>query len=186
MEVIIKERLSDYLEENKILVQFQHGFRKKQSTLTNLIDFYEEVTKELDQGNKVDVVYLDFQKAFDEVSHFKQIAKLSNIGIGGELLNWISGWLTDRRQRVVINGCYSQWRDVGSGVPQGSVLGPLLFLIYINDMGCSLESKISFFADDCKVMRIVNENGDIKNLQKDLDKLYNWAKEWDMSFNVSK
>src|SRR5215813_11252394 len=186
METIIKERLSEYLEENEILVNYQHGFRKNQSTLTNLIDFYEEVTKELDIGNVVDVVYLDFQKAFDKVSHFKLITKLSNIGIGGDLLKWISSWLTNRKQRVMINGSYSQWRDVGSGVPQGSVLGPLLFLIFINDMGRNVGGKFSFFADDCKIMRVVNENGDIQNLQDDLDKLYNWANEWDMSFNVGK
>ena len=148
MEVIIKETLSEYLEVNEILVNYQHGFRQKQSTLTNLIDFYEGVTRELDLGNKVDVAYLDFQKAFDKVSHFKLITKLQNIGLGGELLNWIAGWLTGRKQRVMINGCYSRWKDVRSGVPQGSVLGPLLFLIYINDMGSNVGGKISFFADD--------------------------------------
>ena len=88
----------DYLETNQILIQSQHGFRKKKSTLTNLIEFYDEVTKELDLGNKVDVAYLDFQKAFDKVSHFKLIIELRNIRIGSELLKWISGWLTDRKQ----------------------------------------------------------------------------------------
>src|SRR5215813_15473945 len=131
METIIKERLMDYLETNQILIHSQHGFRKKKSTLTNLIEFYDEITKEIDLGNKVNVAYLDFQKEFDKVSHFKRTVKLWNIGIGGELLEWISAWLTDRKQSVVINGNCSHWTEVGSGIPQGSVLGPLLFLIYV-------------------------------------------------------
>src|SRR5215813_8712498 len=103
MEAVIKETLSEYLEVNEILVNYQHGFRQKQSTLTNLINFYEEVIRELDLGNKVDVAYLDFQKAFDKVSHFMLATKLKNIGLGGELRKWIAGWLSCGKQRVMIN-----------------------------------------------------------------------------------
>ena len=116
---------------------------------------------------------LQFRSAYAQAAtaHYKLTVKLRNIGIGGELLEWISAWLTDRKQRVAINGYCSHWTTVGSGIPRGSVLRPLLFLIFINDMGRDVGDKISFFADDSKIMRVINETGDVNGLQEDLDKL---------------
>ena len=129
---------------------------------------------------------LDFQKAFDKVSHYKLLQKLQDIGIGGKLLKWIRNWILGRKQRVSINGTYSSWVEVTSGVPQGSVLGPIFFLIFINDLGSEGTGLLSNFADDTKLMKIVNTETDSKHLQQELDQLQSWADAWSMNFNVNK
>ena len=111
------------------------------------------MTKVLDEGDPLDIIYLDFAKAFDKVPHKRLIKKLEAHGIAGNVSRWIKNWLTDRRQRVNINGKTSNWANVLSGVPQGSVLGPLLFLIYINDIDDGIISKIWKFADDTKICK---------------------------------
>ena len=152
LEKIIKEDLVHYLESNKLIFETQHGFRIKKSCLTNLLEFTKFVGDKIDEGKPVDVIYLDFQKAFDKVPHIRLINKLKALGIGGNVLNWIREWLKDRVQRVVINGEKSDWAHVSSGVPQGSVLGPILFIIYINDIDESILSLILKFADDTKLV----------------------------------
>jgi len=107
-------------------------------------------------------------------------------GIGGKVANWIENWLTNRRQTVYINGKFSNWKDVTSGVPQGSVLGPVLFLLYINDLDDNIESLVTKFADDTKLCRIVNGYNDGSLMQSDLDKIVQWSNIWQMSFNVKK
>ena len=126
-------------------------------------------------GSPVDVIYLDFQKAFDKVPHQRLILKLKSHGMGNSIINWIEQWLNDRRQRVVVDGEVSSWKPVLSGVPQGSVLGPILFLIYINDLEEGVTGNILKFADDTKLFRKTKGIGDKQKLQDDIDKLVRWS-----------
>ena len=186
LETLIRDKLVNHLEENKLLRDTQHGFRNRRSCLTNLLDFLHDVFNQYDESKAVDVIYLDFQKAFDKVPHKRLLAKLKAHGIDGVVLRWIENWLINRKQRVVINGKASNWTNVTSGVPQGSVLGPILFLVYINDIDEGLTCIISKFADDTKIANTVVSNNEAKEMQNNLDKLTNWAKTWQMSFNTDK
>ena len=128
----------------------------------------------------MNVVYLDFQKVFDKVPHQRLILKLKAHGIGNDVINWIEKWLTHRRQRAIADGVISNWKSVLSAFPQGSVLGPILFLIYIyiNDLDNDISSKVLKFADDTKVFRKVTHDTDKQSLQDDLDKLFKWSEKW--------
>ena len=186
MESIIKDAVLDHLLSNGLLNLSQHGFLPKRSCVSNLLGFLDTVTQLVDLNNDVDVIYLDFQKAFDKVPLNRLMLKISSLGVQGRCSDWIRAWLSNRLQRVVINGNMSSWMSVSSGVPQGSVLGPLLFLIFINDIDNGLNSEILKFADDTKLFRKVNNSGDSVALQSDLDKLVDWSQRWQMSFNASK
>ena len=141
------------------LVKHKAWVPKSKIMPNKFVKFFEEITKWVDDGSPVDVVYLDFQKAFDKVPHQRLILKLKSHGMGNSIINWIEQWLTDRRQRVVIDGEVSSWKSVLSGVPQGSVLGPILCLVYINDLE---EGKLLKFADDTKLFTKTKEIGDKK------------------------
>lgn len=138
------------------------------------------------QGTNIDIIYLDFAKAFDKVPHHRLLQKLKAHGINGKIWNWIRAWLTNRNQRVCIKGKASTWAEVLSGVPQGSVLGPVLFLIYINDLEEGIENWILKFADDSKIFSRIQDADDHLRLQKDLNQLLEWSREWQMKFNVEK
>ena len=127
LESIIRDHMMDFLIKHKLLNPSQHGFLKAKSCLTNLLYFLEEIMKWVDDGSPVDVIYLDFQKAFDKVPHQRVIRKLKSHGMGNNIINWVEQWLTDRRQRVVVDGEVSSWKSVLSGVPQGYVLGRFYF-----------------------------------------------------------
>uniref|UniRef100_A0A803J1V1 Reverse transcriptase domain-containing protein n=1 Tax=Xenopus tropicalis TaxID=8364 RepID=A0A803J1V1_XENTR len=159
---------------------------RNRSCQTNLVAFYEEVSRNLDAGMAVDVIYLDFAKAFDTVPHRRLMIKLRNIGLEHNICNWIENWLKDRVHRVVGNGTFSNWTSVVSGVPQGSVLGPLLFNLFINDLEVGIDSIVSIFADDTKLCKTISSMQDAAALQSDLTKLDNWAANWEMRFNVDK
>ena len=186
LEWLIKDHMVDFLVKHKLLNSSQHGFLKARSCLTNMLCFLEEITKWIDVGSPVDIIYLDFQKAFDKVPHQRLLLKLKAHGIGDSINDWIEQWLTDRRQRVVVDGEVSNWKSVLRGVPQGSVLGPILFLIYINDLDDSITSNVLKFADDTKLFRKVNTDGDKQHLQNDLDRLVKWSEKWQMLFNFGK
>jgi len=188
METIIKEKVVAHLSRNKLIYSSQHGFTKKRSCTTNLLEFFEVVTKTIDQGVPVDVVYLDFAKAFDKVPRMRLVEKMRSNNIQGELISWISNWLSNRRQRVRVGEFYSDWTSVDSGVPQGSVLGPEAFRIYINDIDDAIRSVecINKFADDTKIAKQIRSEEDRQSLQSALDNLYEWTVTWDMRFNVSK
>ena len=186
METIIRDNIVKFLEENDIMNDSQHGFRNKRSCLTNLLDFFHYVFDVYDESKAVDIVYLDFQKAFDKVPHKRLLSKVLSHGITGNIHTWLKDWLSERKQRVVINGFMSSWLDVKSGVPQGSVLGPILFLIYVNDIDDGLNCKVSKFADDTKIACKVTTTRERETLQSDLDRLTHWANEWQMKFNIEK
>ena len=186
MENILRDAIVDHLEKNKLINETQHGFRKAKSCVSNLLLYWNELTDYIDKGTPVDVVYLDLQKAFDTVPHKRLIAKIKAHGIDGWILKWIHEWLSERKQRVVLNGQISQWNEVSSSVVQGSVLGPVCFSMYMNDMEINLESSTSMFADDTKIIRPIVTQKDRDTLQNDLDKLMVWTQKWQMKFNVDK
>ena len=190
MESIIKDHIVDHLDANQLINASQHGFMKSRSCVTNLLQFLEVVTSEVDKGQSLDLVYLDYAKAFDKVPKLRLLEKMKAHGIGGNLLRWIECWLTNRRQRVVLNGKYSDWIDVLSGVPQGSVLGPLGFVIFINDLdeaAGDLITVLSKFADDTKAGQVLSvDNNSSSKLQTCLDNFCKWSLDWGMEFNTAK
>ena len=173
----------EFLVKHKLINTSHHGFLKARSCLTNLLCFLEEITKWVDDWSPVDVVYLDFQKAFDKVPHQRLLLKLKAHCIGNGVINRIEKWLTHRRQRAIVDGEVSNWKSVLSGVPQGSVSGPMLFLIHINDLEDAISSKVLKFVDDTKVFRNVTNDTDKQSLQDDLDKLVKWSEKWQMLLN---
>ena len=186
MEKIIKEEIVKHLENNNLITDSQHGFRSKKSCLTNLLEFSENIAGVLDNGDPIDVIYLDFQKAFDKVPHERLLLKLRAHGVVGKVWEWIKEWLSKRAQRVVVNGVQSDWTEVFSGVPQGSVLGPILFTIFINDLEDDVKSKIFKFADDTKLTGRVGDENQREIIKGDLGILSEWAKDWEMPFNIEK
>jgi len=136
----------------------QHGFRSGFSCGSNLLFFLETITSLVDAKENVDAIYLDLAKAFGKVPHKRLLLKLEAHGIGGLVSNWIKSWIADRQQRVIVDGLHSQWKEVWSGIPQCSVLGPVLFLIYINDSDRDIASRVLKFADDTKLYCPVNSH----------------------------
>ncbi len=172
--------------ENNLFCDAQHGFFPGRSCMTQLLTVIEMWTASLDRGKPVDAIYLDFKKAFDTVPHQRLLMKLDAYGISGTMRKWIEEFLMDRRQKVVVNGQSSEWSAVKSGIPQGSVLGPTLFVLFINDLPDVVGSTAKIFADDTKVYRDILSVDDRNVLQQDLNSLVEWSKKWLLFFNTDK
>ena len=186
MEHVIHTNIMSHFEHYDILSDKQHGFRRNHSCESQLILTTYDLSKTLDKRLQSDVIIMDFHKAFDVVPHQRLMLKLDHYGIRGQMKNWIEDFLMSRKQRVVIGGEHSDWIEVKSGVPQGTVLGPLLFLTYINDLPDNISSTVRLFADDCVIYRSITTDKDAEILQKDLDQLSLWEKKWQMKFNLNK
>ena len=169
----------DHLDQHSVLSDKQHGFRSKHSTETQLILTTHDLSKYLNNKSQINMIIMDFSKSFDTVPHNRLLNKLKRYA-------WISKFLTCHEQRVVVSGEHSPWTHVKSGVPQGTVLGPLLFLIYINDLPNNIHSTVRLIADDCVLYREINTQLDSQKLQKDLDELTKWEHDWQMHFNPDK
>ena len=186
MESIVRDSLVNYLESGHKLTNQQHGFMKGRSCLTNLLETFESWTRALDEGYGIDVIYLDYRKAFDTVPHQRLTYKLSQIGITGKALVWVKEFLNDRIMKVNVRGSCSQWALVISGVPQGSVLGPLLFLLYVNDLPVWIKNNIKMFADDTKIWSKISSDTDSYLLQEDLDSIERWSQKWLLKLHPDK
>ena len=177
------------MKKNNIFPIEQHGFRQNHSTVTQMLKFVDYVTGTLDdpQIPQVDAIYLDFEKAFDKVCHSKLLKKIFSVGIRNNFLSWIESFLSNRTQFVEIDGTCSSVEDVTSGVPQGSVLAPILFLIYISDINSCLKScQLKTFADDNTIFAAISDQNDAQSLQIDLGSILLYSEQWQLKLSVEK
>ena len=187
LEHIICSRLMQHLTKHNILYPLQHGFRDKRSCESQLIEFVNDIAFNMQKGHQNDVVVIDFAKAFDRVAHNRLLYKLSSYGVKGNTLGWIGSFLSGRSQKVVLEGKSSSSAPVLTGVPQGSVLGPVLFLIYINDLPEYVSnSTVRLFADATLLYLTIHNSSDCTKLQDDLNNLQKWESDWQMSFHPEK
>ena len=193
MEHIVADHLLSYLGDNSLLSDHQYGFRHGRSTMEQLLLVYADISASVDSGSIVDLVLFDYSKAFDVVCHKVLLTKLHSIGVDGQILSWISSFLTDRKMQVSVRTSVSSSRVVHSGVPQGSVIGPLLFLVYINHVCSKLTSQYKMFADDIKIYSRVSGNPSGQrlaiadsSLQNDIDLLNHTSKSWGLKINREK
>ena len=185
LERIIYNNIIEFTTAKITVSQF--GFLKSRSCTQQLLVSLADILNSINNMSQSDVVYLDFSKAFDTVAHNELLVKLHSLGITGNLWSWFRAYLTDRRQSVCVNNCLSTSLPVLSGVPQGSILGPLLFLVYINDLpSYASNSNLLLFADDTKCLKSITNLADCHKLQDDIDKLSLWCNQWRMKFNITK
>ena len=186
LEHIVCTNIMARLGEHKLLSDRQHALRKNRSCETQFITAINDWAKILDAGGQVDTFILEFEKTFNTPPHELLKCKHHGYDISGKTLVWIDSFLCNGQQRVVVNGAKSQWAPVLSGVPQDTLLGPLLFSLYINDIVVGIESEIHLFADDCVCYRRIDSTEDTSKLQKDIDQLGKWARKWGMRFQPVK
>ena len=186
LESHVYDAIVEHMHKNHFFSPYQYGFIKNRSTTLQLLKVLQIWVNTLDEGFAIDNVNMDFRKAFDKVPHRRLIYKLSTYGIHGKVLHWIENFLNNRQQRVCVNGYESNWQEVSSGIPQGSVLGALLFVIYINDLPDNIISDIFLFADDTKFFRRIVDSDDAAVIQQDLDTLHKWSSDWLLKFHPDK
>jgi Reverse transcriptase (RNA-dependent DNA polymerase)/Endonuclease-reverse transcriptase len=182
MESIIKDNVVEHFKINNLFSKKQFGFIKGRSTVSQLLKIMDEWTEQLENGGRIDVVYTDFEKAFDKVPHTRLLNKIASYGIDSNIVDWIKAFLCNRIQRVKLNGKFSNWKSVLSGIPQGSILGPLLFIIFINDLPeyCENKTDIYLFADDAKIFKHVSSTSDSQLLQSSINRLQDWTNIWNI------
>ena len=183
MESFIRDGIVNHFKENKLYADCQHGFRQSRSCVTQLLYVMENFTQYFDEGIPIDVLYLDFRKAFDSVPHERLLTKIEAYGVTDNVLRWTRSFLSGRTQKVRVGSAMSNEAPVISGIPQGSILGPILFTAFINDMPTSLKSSCYIFADDTKIFNDAHKK---ETIQEDIYKLQQWSETWDLFFNVSK
>jgi len=186
MEHVIASYIRQVWHKNDCLYEVQHGFRPGYTCEIQVITVCQDIADSLDNGDKIDAVIVDFSKAFDLVPHGRLLTKIANTGVDSRVVVWIREFLLGRTQRVRVGGLIFEEIRVTSDVPQGSVLGPLLFLAYVNDIWRNMKSTIRHFADDCVIYRKIINNADMEKLQKVLDRLGEWEVENEMKINPSK
>jgi hypothetical protein len=188
LESLVRDHIAEFFFNNKLFSNKQYGFIKNRSAVLQLLKVLDDWIDKLENGGQVDVLYTDFEKAFDRVPHRRLLRKLKRYNLDPEIIDWIEAFLTNRRQRVKLNGVFSKWASVLSGIPQGSILGPLLFIIYINDLPESLnsDSSIYLYADDAKLYRYISSIQDRFLLQDDIENLLNWSEKWLIKLNINK
>ena len=175
MKYILYLFIAKHIAKNNIIINEQHGFRNKLSTIKQLINTTTDWANTLNNKGQTDIIFLDFSKAFDKISRTFLLSKLHYYGIGNHTLSWIGAFLSNRTQTTVVNGVLASYVEVTSGVPQGSILGPMLFLLYINDINNAITSQIKLFADDSVLHRNIHNQNDQVILQNDLDTISSWA-----------
>ncbi|MEW8546207.1 MAG: reverse transcriptase family protein, partial [Candidatus Thiodiazotropha sp.] len=187
MERCIHKHISNYLKQNNVITTFQSGFQSGDSTVNQLVYLNNTFLNALDKGKEIRIVFCDVSKAFDRVWHQGLLFKLKSVGFSGDILEWFSSYLSNRRQRVCFKGTSSSWMHINAGVPQGSILGPTLFLIFINDIVQNIRTNIRLFADDTSLFKIVDcpINAAIE-LNIDLNNIFKWARKWLVDFNAAK
>jgi ribonucleases P/MRP protein subunit RPP40 len=188
MERVIALDTSEYLKDCGLISKEQHGFIKSRSTCTNLLDSLNDWTLHFSTHTATDVAYIDFAKAFDKVCHNKLLHKLEAYGIGGDLLLFLRNYLSHRKQCTKVGNCLSNFLDIKSGVIQGSCIGPLMFVIFINDITDCLsdQSTVKLYADDIKLYSCIETSADINRLQLDLNNIFAWSELWQMEVSISK
>ena len=186
MEKVIFNEMYKYCESHGFLTWRNAGFKKHESTVNQLLYMTHQIYTSLGNGDDVLLIFLDISKAFDRVYHEGLLHKLQMIGIDGYLLQWLNSYLSDRQQRVVISGQHSEWQKTNAGVPQGSILGPLLFLIFISDITFGLKCESFLYADDTTLFKPLTHDTDINDINSDLNQVSIWADQWRVSFNAAK
>ena len=187
LESLIRDALVTYMKQNGLFSNKQFGFITGRSTTLQLLKVLDRWTEILDSGGYVDVIYCDFKKAFDTVPHKRLVNVLKYHSIQDPVLSWIEAFLKDRKQRVLINGAPSTWHDVISGIPQGSVLGPVLYVAYINTLADAVtDSEVYMFADDTKMFKGIFGEDDELKLQQDLNQIHNWSQDSLMQYHPEK
>jgi len=186
MERIITKKIVQYLDQNALLFQRQHGFRSGASTQLLLLDLVNTISTAIDGGGRCDLVSMDISKAFDTVDHRLLIHKLTRYGLPSNIIDWYCSFLQDRKQQVIVNNSLSPISKITSGVPQGTVSGPILFSLYINDLPNVIHSRAYLYADDLTIVRQVASGSDRDTLQADLNAAYTWCKDWRLTINPTK